>query len=182
MSADVADFELAPEIEAELYDRLKLDPLALDNEFLTCASNIAWLGAKHGAALRDYLRAKIASKKLWALLLIQAREDLLAEQDEKQNAEDAAALVEKRKAKDVKARVTESIVESRAGTYPMWLDAQEREADAEVAMTVAKTNLTAMLAKRDMLVQMGANVRAEMERDPTIRAHKDHQRRERELE
>jgi hypothetical protein len=30
-----------------------------------------------------------------------------------------------------------------------------------------------------MLVQMGANVRAEMERDPTIRAHKDHQRRER---
>jgi hypothetical protein len=92
---DVADFELAPEIEAELYDRLKIDPLALDHEFLTCASNIAWLGAKHGSALRTYLHAKIGSKKLWALLLIQAREDLQGEQDEKQNAEDALAAVKR---------------------------------------------------------------------------------------
>jgi hypothetical protein len=182
MSGDLADFELAPEIEAELYDRLRIDPLALDTEFIQCPSNIAWLGAKHGAALRTYLHAKIGSKKLWALLLIQAREDLQAEQDERQDAEEKAAAAGGRKPTKVKERVTVGEVESRAGTYPMWLDAQAREADAEVAMTIAKTNLTAMLAKRDMLVQMGANVRAEMERDPIIRAHKDHQRRERDIE
>lgn len=177
--SDLADFEVAPEIEAELYDRLKIDPLALEGEFINCASNIAWLGAKHGAALRAYLHAKIGSKKLWALLLIQAREDLSAEQDARQTTEDAAAEKAGKKPTRVKERVTVGEVESRAGTYPMWLDQQMAEAEAEVAMTIAKTNLTAMLAKRDMLVQMGANVRAEMERDPTIRAHKDYQRRER---
>lgn len=166
------------ELEAELFDRLKIDPLGLDSEFINCAANIAWLGAKHGAALREHLLAKIAAKKLTALYLIQARDDITAEQEDAQTTEDAQAAKLGKKAKDLKGKVTESMVEARAYQIPALCRAQEREAEAEVALAIAKTNLTAMLAKRDMLVQMGANVRAEMERDPTIRSHKAHQRRE----
>jgi len=160
------------ELEAELYDRLKIDPASLDTEFINCPANIAYLGAKHGTAVRAHLMAKIHTKKMWALYLVQAREDLQAEQEDAQAREDKLAAVEKRKAKDIKQRITESMVESRASAMPSWFDAQAAEVEAEVAAVVAKTNLTAMLAKRDMLVQMGANLRAEMERDPIIRSHK----------
>jgi hypothetical protein len=164
------------ELEADLMDRLKIDPMALDHEFITCASNIAYLGAKHGHALREHLRAKIRTKKLQALLLIQARDDLEGRREELQDEENALALKEKRKAKDVKLSITESTVEANARQMPQWVDTEEAEIEAEVAASIAKTNLTASLAKRDMLVQMGANVRAEMERDPTIRLHKRHHR------
>lgn len=157
------------EIEQDLRERLRIDPLALEQEFITCPGNIAYLGAKHGAAIRDHLRAEIRRKKLWGLLLIQAREELESLQQEAQTKENLAASVGDRKTKDVKVRVTESMVESHAQQLAAWQRAQEEEIEAEVTREVARTNLAAMLAKKDMLVQMGANQRAEMERDPTIR-------------
>lgn len=157
------------ELEAELYNRLKIDPMDLEREFINCAANIAYLGAQHGAALRDNLRAKIRVKKLWALLLIQAREDL---------EPTSPKLGPDGKFSKTSKGPTVGEVEAHASQMPAWGQAQEEDTESEVALAIAKTNLTAMLAKRDMLVQMGANVRAEMERDPTIRAHKEHQRRD----
>jgi hypothetical protein len=157
------------ELEADLRDRLRIDPQALEQEFLACPTHIAYLGAKNARAIGVHLRAKIHCKKLWGLLLMQAREDIEDEQARAQDAENAAALAGERKAKDVKVRVTESMVESRAQQMTSWQDAQEAEAAAEVARELAKSNLAAIMAKKDMLVQLGANARAEMERDPIIR-------------
>jgi hypothetical protein len=157
------------ELEADLRDRLRIDPMALEQEFVRAPANIAYLGNKHAQAIGAHLRAKIRVKKLWGLVLMQARENLEQENEENQQAENASAAKSDRKPKDVKVRITESMVEARAHQMKMWQDAQEDEVNAEVAREVAKANFEAIRAKKDMLVQLGATFRAEMERDPVVR-------------
>lgn len=167
-SAEEMDAALL-ELEADLRDRLKIDPMALEHEFIRCPSDIAYLAAKHARAIGDDLRSEAKRKKLWGLLLIQAREDLDAANDSAQRLADATAAKEGHKPKDAKIRITESMVEAQAQQLSAWREATENEIDSKVAREIARGNLLAVLAKKDMLVQMGANARAEMERDPSIR-------------
>jgi hypothetical protein len=164
------------EMEEDLRERIVIDPLALEREFVSCPSHIAHLGAVHGRAIRTHLRAKVRSKKTWGIVLIQAREDLEQQQEDAQRREDFKAAAEKRKARDVRERILKDQIESHAQQMGAWREAQEAEIDAEVVREVAKSNLAAMLAKKDMLVQLGANQRAEMERDPVIRDRRAVQR------
>lgn len=157
------------ELEQDLRERLRIDPAGLQDEFLRCPANIALIAARHAKAIGENLRAKIRSKKLWGLMMMQAREDLEAANDSAQTLEDTGAEKEKRKAKDVRVRITESMVESRAHQMPAWVDAQENEVVSEVVRETAKGNLAAIMAKKDCLVQLGASARAELERDPVVR-------------
>ena len=146
------------ELELDLRERLRIDPQALQDEFVACPANIAYLGARHGCALRDHLRAKIRSKKTRALLAVQWRQDIL----------------------DTNGKVTDAQVEQAVDRDPRWVDVAHAEVDAEVAAVTTKTDVAAMLAKKDMLVQLGATDRAEMERDPVVRRDRADSRRTRE--
>jgi hypothetical protein len=157
------------ELELDLRDRLRIDPLALEKEFIEIPAQIAYFGAVYGRSIGEHLRAEIRRKKLWGLVVMQARDDLEIENDRAAIRETSDATKENRKPKDVKIRITESMVESRAQQSKLWEDAQLDEARAEVHRETSKSNLAAILAKKDMLIQMGANARAEMERDPIIR-------------
>lgn len=157
------------ELELDLRERLRINPLMLQPEFVRIPMHIAVLGKRHGEAVENRLRAKTRSKKLWGLMLMQARDDLEQENDRKQQVEYDTAEREKRKALDVRVRITESMVDSRAWQYPVWLAAQDDEAAAERREVAAKANFEAIRAKKDALVQLGATERAEMERDPIVR-------------
>jgi hypothetical protein len=157
-------------LELAMRERLRIDPMALQEEFVRIPGSIAYLGALHGKAVEDNLRARIRSKKLWGLMLMQAREQLEEQNTTAQEQEDQAADKAGRKPKDVKVRITEAQVEGLAHQFKPWQDAQEDEARTERAVIEAKANFVAIVAKKDMLVQMGATERAEMERDPSVRA------------
>ena len=157
------------ELEIGLRERLTINPLELHQEFCECPAQIAYLAACHARAIGDNLRAKIRVKKLWGLALMAARDQLEGENDLTQAREDEAAQVNGRKAKDMRTRITESMVEAAAQQLAMWSAAQEDEVQTEVAREVARGNMLGALAKKDMLVQLGANQRAELERDPVVR-------------
>lgn len=126
--------------------RLRVDPNALDEEFVACPADIAYLGALHARAIGDQLRAKGRAKRVRAFVRIEKRKALIAANG-KTTVDEVDAEVE------LDARVEA---------------ADEDEIVAEVELTTAKANFAAVMAKKDMIVQMGATMRAEMERDPVI--------------
>lgn len=167
---EVDDLEVAMlEMEADFRERLITDPDALEREFIEMPGQIAYAAGRYSRALNRHLRAKIAVKKLWGLLLMAAREELESANDSAQRLEDDLAAKENRKAKDVKSKVTESVVDSRAQQYPRWADVQREEADTDALRELAKGQLAAIMAKKDMVVQLGAARRSELERDPVLR-------------
>lgn len=144
---DQAPDASSAELELGLRERLRIEPLALEEEFIRCPSDIAYLAARYGHAVELLLRCKVFSKKIHGFILMEKRQELL----------------------DKGGKPTESQVEALTDQDERWIGAQYDEASAEREKVASKGNLDAMLAKKDCLVQLGATMRAEMERDPVIR-------------
>lgn len=134
-------------VEARLRAAARIDPLALDDEFVRLPGDVAFWTARHAAAIGHHLRAEAKRKKLRGLLLLEAREDMLANG----------------------LKPTESQVDAMVEHDQRYQDALVDEIATEVERERLKGAVTALLTKRDMCVQLGANHRAEMERDPVIR-------------
>lgn len=134
-------------VEERWREMLRIDPEALNEQFYKCSNEIAYLAAVHAKAIGLHLRAKARSKRLRGLLLIKARVEL-----------EAGAK-----------KPTESQVDARVEQMVEYQQAQSDEIDADVRRETAKGRVLGALAKKDMLVQLGANRRAEMERDPVIK-------------
>lgn len=134
-------------VEARLRDAARIEPLALDEEFVRMPSDIAWWTARHAAAIGHALRAKAKAKALRGLLYLQARDRIT----------------------QAGGKPTEAQCDAFVDNDTRWAEAQEAEISADVERERLKGAVAALMAKRDMLVQMGANVRAEMERDPVVR-------------
>lgn len=135
-------------VEARWREMLRVDPEALNDEFYRCPNDIAYLTAVHARAIGQHLRAKARTKRLHGLLRLKAREELAAAGSAKPN---------------------ESVVDARVEAMPEYQEAQATEFEADVAREAAKGRVLAIMCKRDMLVQLGANRRQELERDPVIR-------------
>lgn len=153
-NADELSDEAAEELEARIADeelklreRLKIEPLALEEEFVRCPSDISYQSAKYARALGEYLRCRSAQKRMRGLLLLKAYQQL----------------------RDTGGKPTESQVAAMVDQDPRWLRMRHAEDNADALREKAKGDMQAVLAKKDMLVQMGATARAEMERDPAIR-------------
>lgn len=137
----------ALELEAGLRERLKIEPLALEEEFLRCPADIAYIAALHGRAIEELNRAKVYARKIKGLVYNAHRQQML----------------------DASLKPTEGQIEARLDQDERWIQAQLEEGAAENVAATARGNLNAIMAKKDMLVQMGATQRAEMEREPMIR-------------
>lgn len=157
-------------LEAGLRDAVRVEPLALESEFVRMSGDLAYWTARNAVAIGVHLRAKARAKRLRALLFLEARETPEPEPEpvvvEAPEEGKKAKKVEKPKAPP---RVTEKDAEARAELDPRWQDAQEAEIVAEVEREKMKGAVAALVAKKDMLVQLGANQRAELERDPVVR-------------
>lgn len=142
----------AIETELRMREAMRLNPLELEEVFVRLPAEIAWVSAQYAHAIGAHLRAKARAKRLRGLLEIRVREEL----------EDAGV-------KGGGKRPTESMVDARVEQLPEWQEAQEEEIAADVAREVARGRLSAIMAKKDSAVQLGAAHRAELERDPVIR-------------
>lgn len=133
--------------EVDLRDRLRIEPAALEEEFVRCSGDIAYVAGKHARAIHAHLVARVRAKRMHALLTVEHRQRLSAKN----------------------TKVTVGEVDAFVDMDPRWIEVKLEEDTAEALREDAKGKLMAVLAKKDMLVQMGANQRAEMERDPSIR-------------
>lgn len=139
------------EEEQDIRERLRVDPTALTESMERCAGDIAYLGARAARAALAYGRTKIRHKKVRAIVYI----------DCKNAAVDTYG--------SAKGGATVDFINAMVEQDDRLLEAAEDELTEEVRLAVAKSNLDAAKARKDMLVQLGATQRAEMERDPVVR-------------
>lgn len=120
-----------------------IDPLALDEEFQRTPADFAFWSHKLSEATKTSLRAKFERDRVGAKLLIEMRETL--------------------------GKKTVDEIEARVTTHPDFVEAKLAEIDAEAERAKLWGVVESLRVKRDMLIQMGAHVRAEMEHDPQLR-------------
>lgn len=141
------------EVDAYLADTVQIEPLALEEEFIRLPADLAYWNERYSQAVRAFLVSKIEAERCEARLHMEVRTRL------------AAAAPEGAKSKGPTVADIEAAVESQ----PELQAARMRALDAEVDKVRLQGVLDAVRAKRDMLVQLGARARIEMEADPVIR-------------
>jgi hypothetical protein len=137
------------DVDEYLYESVRIEPLALEEEFVRMSADLAYWNQRYAAAVREHLTSKIAIERTASHLRIIHRERLTAENPKPP---------------------TESMVEAAVNTDEQMDKARAALIDAEVEKVRLAGVLDAVRTKRDMLVSLGAHVRAEMQADPSIRS------------
>jgi hypothetical protein len=135
------------EVDEYLYDSVNTDPLKLDDEFVRLPADLAYWHGQAANALRAYQTAKIDTKRLEARLSIELREQQIHD-GKKPTESTVAAAVE----------TSDEMYEARKNLVGL-------EADYERIRGV----VDAVRAKKDMVVSIGHQIRAELS-DPIVRA------------
>lgn len=131
---------------------VQIDPLNISNEFTRVAAELAYWNEKYAEALRMSLHAKIQRERMHASLYFEKRKQF-----------EAAGT-----------KVTEAGLEAAIEVDPRYANLRDEEADANGEYARLRGVSEAVKTKKDMLVSLGAQVRAEMD-DPVIRQqHRSH--------
>lgn len=136
------------EFEQYAYDSIAITPEAISEEFARVAVDLAYWNAVYAEKMREHREAELTQKRTKAMLYIKHRTILTETNGKTTEAQvDAAVLLDE----DMVVADTNLIT-------------------AEVEMTKARGTLDAVRAKREMVVSLGAHLRAEMAGDPVLRA------------
>jgi hypothetical protein len=132
---------------ARVADAVTINETALNEEYIRIPSDIAFLGQQYATAYRRAGEAKIRENKLEAATTISIRAQ-------------AAASNEKLTLPDLAARVDtdEEVVLARLETVR-----------AEAEKLRVRGYYDAVLAKKDMVISIGATLREEMKSTPSLR-------------
>lgn len=122
-------------------------PEAIQEEFMRIPAMLAYWNARYAQAIREHLNAKLDEKILRANLLPVIRTELM----------------------EAGAKLTESQVEAALDSNESLIEAQRRTIDADAAKAEAYGQLDAIRSKKEMLISLGAQLRAELQGDPLIR-------------
>lgn len=129
------------ENEAEyLHQSVDITPEALQEEFRRIPADMAYWGERYAEATREALRTYAGRKLAYAEALLRV----------------------KGQAKVTGGKLSEAEAAAHAETDPMYQQAVLDEVEAEAAKVAAKTRFDAVVAKKDMIVSIGATQRAEM--------------------
>lgn len=134
------------ELQDYLESVARIDPLNLNDEFVRLPSDLAYCNARYADALRDHLLAKLKLAQVVAHLRILKRETLGRTNN----------------------KVTESMVDSAVETSEEYITVYTTHVELEIEMVRWKGYAEALRAKKDALISLGAQVRAEMSGDPRI--------------
>ncbi|PCJ25638.1 MAG: hypothetical protein COA94_06055 [Rickettsiales bacterium] len=148
------------QVEAYLHESVSLDRTDLNREFARVSSDLAYWGEKYAQAERCHAEAKAEHEQVQARLYRQVRAVLEA---------DAAAKASAAPTKKAPARVTDSHVESEVVLTADYAVAYQEVIDCESAKTRVRMIIEAVKTKRDMLVSLGAQLRAELRGEPHIK-------------
>ncbi len=152
------------EVDQYLYDCVDIDPIALEEEFIRLPADLAYWNHQFADAVAQYQRAKFHREQVAARLHGECREALMtAAVEAAEDAEDAG-----KKAAKVKAP-TVSDIESAVLQHEEYTGARELEVEKESEKARLYGVVDSVRTKRDMLIQMGANRRVEMQGDPILR-------------
>jgi hypothetical protein len=135
------------EVEDYLADSVQIEPMALQEEYVRIAPDIAYWNARYSKALEMFLRSKIDLDTTEARQYIAHRERML----------------------NAGAKVTKAQIEAAVTTDQQVIEARMLLVAAEVEKNRLNGVCEAVRTKRDMLVSLGAHVRAEMQGDPSLR-------------
>jgi len=123
-------------------------PEAIQEEFVRVPSDIAYWGHQYAMSLKTWKAAKLERERTEAELHIRQKE-LLINQGVK--------------------RPTVGDIEAAVALNPDYQSAKLHEVEMEAEHLAAKVRYQAVCAKKDMVQSLGAQIRTEMERDPSIR-------------
>lgn len=139
------------EFEEEFSEEVvfRIDPTDLQDAFCSVPAELAYWSHKYALAYRAAATAKANEKQVRGAYREVAREQVIAIRGKATEADVAAKL--------------ESIDEVR--------EASDATIEAEYEKTRLFGIVDAVRTKKEMLISVGAQVRAEMDHDPTIRAH-----------
>jgi len=157
---DAEQVELGPGVLVEKFKadavRIYADtPEMLDEEFMRQPADLAYWGARFKTVLQKFKLADAKAKRVRKQRYLEIREEI----------KETARQVAKGKitVDDLKTRV-EAAVEND----PAVLEAEVESITAEAEKEEMRIFLDAVKSKRDMLIQLGAQYRAELERDPAL--------------
>lgn len=135
--------------DSYLRDCVRITPESMNEEFMQLPGVLAYWNQKYAEAHKLYLDSKLDVSVTRARLQPLVRE--------------ALALAG--------GRVTEAQVEAAIDSNEDYIDAIRRMNAADSLKQEAWGIVDTMRAKREMLVSLGANIRVEMQNDPTIREY-----------
>jgi hypothetical protein len=141
------EFDPTEKLEAFLRKCVRIDPLDLSQEFVQLSGQLAYWNDRYADALREFLTAKVDLEVLKGQLQPLVRQALL----------------------DAGGKTTEAQVASVIETHDEVIDAKHRLVDAEVDKNRLFGSLDAIRSKKEMLISLGAHMRAEMGHDPLLR-------------
>lgn len=122
-----------------LKEDLYINQSALSDTFAEHSERFAWYSTAYELALDHEARIKEEFSRLYARL-------------------DHATRME---GKNTNTKLTEKMVENTVITHPKYVELQEKYLNAKRNTGLLKSAKDAMIHRKDMLIQMGANYRAE---------------------
>ncbi len=132
--------------QSVLVEDLNIDRMNLSEEFEKHSQRFAWYGTAYELCMDKERRLKAELGRAYAQLDVQAR------------AQMSAAGI----------KVSEQKVENMVNLTPDYIKIQDEYFDAMRMAGLLKAARDAMMAKKDCLVSLGANIRAEMSSDPSL--------------
>lgn len=170
------------EVEDFLAKCVNIEPMMLEEEFVTMPSQMAYWNARLSEANKTFLRAKITRDQTHARIRMelkaqhetQAQTDLEAEmkasieaqkEAEKESGKKKAAPKSPAKAKGP----TVDDLKAMTDQHPDVRAAVEAELLSEAEYDYLRGVMETLRTKREMLVSLGAHIRAEMGTNPNMR-------------
>jgi hypothetical protein len=131
------------ELDSAVDAAVSIDPLDLQDEFRRIPADLARFNELYARALRRFLKSKARTEQVFSLVYLETREG--------------------------GAKATEAQIKAEVAMDDRYNSALEERIEAEVEKTRLGGILDALMAKKDSLISMGANLRAEMAGNPSIR-------------
>lgn len=135
------------ELDPYLLDSVRIIPELISDEYVRVPSDLAYWNARYAQAAEDFARAKHTLDLLRARLVKLIREEFAS----------------------LGLKPNESQVDAAIEAHPDCIASRENVTSTERTKLEMYGNVDAVRTKRDMLVSLGAHLRAEMEHDPVIR-------------
>lgn len=135
------------EVTTYLRECVTIEPMALEEEFVRVPSDLAYWGARWADAQKAAALAKLQRDQVEAAI------------DAEHRAEAAAAG----------EKVTEKVIASRVASDDRMRACEIELIEAEARAARARAFADAVRAKKDMVVSLGSQVRAEMAANPALR-------------
>lgn len=138
------------DVEDYLLDCVRIEPLAIQEEFVRCPRDLAYWNERYANAYEEQVTAKLDLERLEGMTRIRIE----------------AQHADAKPPKKVTVPTLDALVLNDDAVYA----AKVRHLKAEVETVRIKGVLDAVRSKRDMIVSIGAHIRAEMAGDPSLRS------------